>query len=75
MESNTGIIDPGAAIAGSAVIGAWGRYIVENLIPGAYCVEVPPFADFVFVPVNHDVALLPFEFRDNVNFMMFLTGP
>jgi hypothetical protein len=61
---------PGGAIAGSAVSGAWGRYIVEDLLPGAYCVNVPPFAGFVFTPVNRDVTLLPFEFKDNVNFML-----
>ena len=66
---------PGGAVAGSAVTGAWGRYIVENLLPGAYCVNVPPFAGFVFIPVNRDVTLLPLEFRDNVNFMVLLTGP
>ncbi len=66
---------PGGAIASSAVSGAWGRYDVGGLAPGAYCVVVPPFAGFVFMPVSIDVTLLPGEFRDNLNFMVILTGP
>ena len=66
---------PGGAIAASTLTGAWGRYDVENLVPGTYCVEVPPFGSFFFMPPNIQVTLAPGEFRDNVNFMVVLVGP
>ncbi|MEW6093319.1 MAG: SdrD B-like domain-containing protein [Chloroflexota bacterium] len=66
---------PGGDIAASTVTGAWGRYDVDGLVPGTYCVEVPPFGSFFFEPPNIQVTLAPGEFRDNLNFMLVLVGP
>ena len=66
---------PGGAIAATTLTGAWGRYIVENLVPGNYCVTVPAFGSFFFTPPSYDVTLSPSEFRDNLDFLVNYVGP
>ena len=67
---------PGGAIVTSAVSGECGRYIVDNLVPGTYCVEpITSAAGIYFMPYTNQVTLSPGEFRDNINFMVTIGIP
>jgi hypothetical protein len=59
---------PGGAIVATGVTGAYGRYTVLTLMPGAYCVITPDFGTITCTPVSYDVTLAPGEFRDELNF-------
>jgi len=61
---------PGGTQAATGTTIAYGRYTVDGLLPGTYCVVTPDFGGFTFTPTFHEVNLGPGEFIDDLNFRL-----
>jgi hypothetical protein len=59
---------PGGGTVATATTIEYGRYTVDGLVPGTYCVVAPSISGITLTPGTIEITLAPGQFRDNLNF-------